>query len=152
MFAQVFGIVLASSLVARFVQKHLVAQNGRADAALGGIDYRERGCVSLRLITDRVVLYLRGNPEKVVRCSQMRRIVGAPSFFVGIPAVASLNAVVDFSEKFAKFAKKLIDSRCVGGEIRFGDLADALEAETERTCARSPNVSLPKITVSATAA
>ena len=151
MFAQVFGIVLTSSLVARFVRKYLVAGSGRADAALGGIDYRERGCVSLRLITDRVVLYLRGNPEKVVRCSQMRRIVGAPSFFVGIPAVASLNAVVDFSEKFRVFAKKTIETKCVDGEIKFGDLADALEAETERTCAESPNVSLPKITFASAA-
>ena len=149
MFVQVLGLVLAVSLSARLVQKYLGARLGlgRVGYAAGGLDYRTRGCTSLKMITERVVQYLRGNPGQVVSCTQMRRIVGAPSFFVGVPLLANMNAVVDFSEKFRVFAKKTIETKCVGGEIKFGDMADALEAETERTCEEQPNVSLPKISI-----
>lgn len=149
LFVQVLGAVLVLSMFARVVQLYLDSKRSPAKTTLDGLDYRVRGCTSLRLITDRVVRYLRTTPDRVVSCVQMQRIVNAPSFVVGVPVVANMNAVVDFSEKFKKFAKKMIDSKCVSGEIRYGGMADSLEEEVERVCANPFSVSLPKISISA---
>ena len=130
-FAQIMGLVLIAALTAHIFLKYI---KGPATGTVESLDYRVRQCTTTKYITDHISRYLMETPDNVVECGIAKRIIDSPKFFVGIPAIASMNAVADFGDNLRTFLNKTVDERCNGGKIRYGDIADALDAEANRVC------------------
>ena len=138
--ATILGIVVlamwASGRLAGFLQQQRGAPFAQMiGTALNHLDYRYRKCDTLRAVTDRIVAMCRAGADREIKCASVAAFLNVPRFIARNTAISQLLGSVEFGEKVTDVVKAIAAENCVGGRIRLGVLADAIEREIGRACA-----------------
>lgn len=137
--AQITGVLLVCSLVAHIVSSRRAgAPPSTAGAMLADVlnqlNYKNKGCSTMRALTRTIANYLYGLPDKTYSCWQMQQVLNIPRLVAGIPIASALSDNFRFLQGLDAFLRQTMATSCVNGRIGTWAMADALLAETNRAC------------------
>lgn len=129
-FSAIVALVISLGFASTIVSRTFV---GRISKSAQNLSYSSRSCTSLRAIAGPVVERLRKRPGKKIDCSAARDAKTLLKPFVPIPT-AAIPGYYEIMTEMDSFLRDVVDRRCSGGEITFGEIADEIERGVSKKC------------------